>query len=1075
MGGGFGRLAVAARHCGSSLRTRLTVVSLLTLLPALAIILLSVSEQRQQGVEAAQDQALQWATLAGERHARHLDNTQQTLATLARLPEVQNPDGGACPQLLEEVLAGNPLFVGMSITDLQGDVLCNARSLDEAVNFADRDWFQAVTQTEAPSIGRFQTGRISGQPVIPVAQPIFANGQLAGILTASLSVHWLNDALDTSPFPEGTRVTVLDQRGSVLSRHPYGEAWIGLPAPEQSTLRDRLAMEDNATGRGPGLEGDDRIFAFLRLEGGNGYVNISIPTNVALADANEALWRSAGLLLGGVLLALAVAWGAGHLFIMRPLRDLLQATQRVAGGDYSTRLGPSHAASEIGVFARDFDVMTEALEARREEREQFIASLEAARTRTEQAYRMLAGVASVLANSTDYQSTIDEAARAAVPALADGCLVHVSDGDGESRLAGAAHSDPGAAQALTEADSSRLKDQCPLWTILARTDDTGTRLIPNVEEAAQEAGVEDTPMMRLLSELGITRILAVPLQARGRRVGVMTLLGKSEWRYGDEQQEMAEQFGAICALAVDTASLYQREREARVAESEARREVTSILESITNGFFAVDKEWRFTYVNQEAEHLLQRTREELIGKSIWEEFPEAVAVSFFREYHRAVAEQSTLMMEEYYAPLDLWTEVHAFPSDGGLAVYFQDIGDRKKAEDALREADRRKDEFLAMLAHELRNPLAAILGAAMVNQDSGGSLGVPSRDASGPSAEGEADWGWEVVNRQARHMKRLLDDLLDISRITRGRITLQEERLDARDIMHRAVELTRLLMTEHGHHLHVNATASPIYLQGDPDRLSQVLANLLTNAAKYTPDGGEIRFLAEATVEDVVFRVKDNGIGIPPEALPTLFEPFVQVSDGSSGGLGLGLALVQKLVEFHGGTVEASSEGLGEGSEFIVRLPRLTGATTQTAPTAEPDTNRANEHEGYRVLLVDDNADLAKLTARMLRRAGYTVETAPDGPTALELARTFLPHAATLDIGLPGMSGLEVARELRLREETRDIRIVALSGYGQPSDIHQSKEAGCDAHLVKPASMQDIIAALHPSALESGEHSAPLH
>ena len=367
-------------------------------------------------------------------------------------------------------------------------------------------------------------------------------------------------------------------------------------------------------------------------------------------------------------------------------------------------------------------------------------------------------------------------------------------------------------------------------------------------------------------------------------------------------------------------------------------------------------------------------------------------------------------------------------------LVFQDVTERKEAEVALREADRRKDEFLAMLAHELRNPLAPILHAvnALRELDPGST---------------RAERCQEVIERQVLHLSRLVDDLLDISRITQGKVKLQKEKVELRSIVNRAVETVRPFVESRRHELVLNLPAEPMVLEGDLIRLAQVVANLLHNSAKYTQNGGRIELGAERLDGHVVLRVRDNGIGIPNEMLGRIFDLFTQVDRSlsrSEGGLGIGLTLVRSLVALHGGSVVAHSDGPGQGTELKLLLPALEHAEMTLETTPEQPVRAVSR----RVLVVDDNADSAESLAMILEIRGHETRMALDGPQAIAVARDFRPEVVMLDIGLPGMDGYEVARHLRAEHD--GLLLIALTGYGQDEDRRRSQEAGFDHHLVKP-------------------------
>jgi signal transduction histidine kinase/CheY-like chemotaxis protein len=385
---------------------------------------------------------------------------------------------------------------------------------------------------------------------------------------------------------------------------------------------------------------------------------------------------------------------------------------------------------------------------------------------------------------------------------------------------------------------------------------------------------------------------------------------------------------------------------------------------------------------------------------------------------------------------------------GSVLVLSEPAGDGADPEllrrsEELVAADRRKDQFLAMLAHELRNPLAPIRNAVELMRQ------VETVDPSFQPSR-------EMVERQVKHLARLVDDLLDVSRLTQGSIRLRKEPVDLGDAVERAADSTRPLIDSRNHTLTLDLPAKPIRLEGDAARLEQVVSNLLNNAAKYTMPGGHIRLGVDKEGEEAVIRVRDNGIGVPPDVLGRVFEPFVQ-SDGSlarsEGGLGIGLTLVRSLVEMHGGTVEAHSPGLGQGSEFVIRLPiRLPNGASVSAP--EPsfsrETNPFTPARPVRVLVVEDNVDAAESLATLLRLWGHDVRVVHDGLEALDAAQAYQPEVVLLDIGLPGLDGYQVAERLRSEVGLDHALLVAMTGYGQPEDRRRSREAGIDHHFVKP-------------------------
>jgi len=374
----------------------------------------------------------------------------------------------------------------------------------------------------------------------------------------------------------------------------------------------------------------------------------------------------------------------------------------------------------------------------------------------------------------------------------------------------------------------------------------------------------------------------------------------------------------------------------------------------------------------------------------------------------------------------------------------RELANRQRAEEALRDNDRRKDEFLATLAHELRNPLAPIRQAAKIT-------------SSDSADEQQKAWAHEVISRQVQNMSLLLEDLLDISRITRGTLELRKRHVTLAHIIESAVETARPAIDAKRHKLEVVLPGENLELEADPLRLSQVLSNLLTNAAKYTDPEGNVRLVAEVRGDQLVIAVRDDGIGIAADALPNVFTMFSQVaSSRSGGGLGIGLALSKGLVEMHGGTLSARSAGLGHGSEFTVHLPAQAVSRTprDPAPAHPPSSPRRR-----RVLVADDNRDAGESLAMLLRLDGHEVEIAFDGPEALALFERMKPEVAILDIGMPGLTGYEVAQRIRSMRPVRPVTLIAVTGWGQDADKERAAESGFDHHFTKPLE-PDALSAL---------------
>ena len=489
----------------------------------------------------------------------------------------------------------------------------------------------------------------------------------------------------------------------------------------------------------------------------------------------------------------------------------------------------------------------------------------------------------------------------------------------------------------------------------------------------------------------------------------------------------------------------------RLRESEARFRFLS--ESIPSIVWSADASGTVTYVNRRGLEYFGITEDERVhqpqGHLLHPEDRERCLTA----WQRAVRGGSNFEIEARSRRYDgayRWFVTRAVPFrdvQGTIMSWFgvsMDIHEQREMQEALRQADRRKDEFLATLAHELRNPLAPIRNA----------LHIMRLRANDPPTVEQARL---IMERQLGQMVRLVDDLLDVGRITRGKLDLRKERVELASIVKNAVDTTRPLIESAGHELSVSLPSQPIHLDADPVRLAQVLANLLNNAAKYMDRGGRIWLSAQRTERDVILSVRDAGIGIAASALPTIFDMFTQIEESlekSRGGLGIGLTLAKQLIELHGGTIEARSEGPGKGAEFSVRLPIVPVLTAvEDARELEP---QADVPVSFRILVADDNIDAAESMGMMLRLMGNDVRIVRDGQQAVDEAAAFRPDLALLDIGMPRLNGYDVARLIRHQRWGKEIVLVALTGWGQDEDKRKAAEAGFDHHFTKPVSPGDI-------------------
>jgi PAS domain S-box-containing protein len=547
--------------------------------------------------------------------------------------------------------------------------------------------------------------------------------------------------------------------------------------------------------------------------------------------------------------------------------------------------------------------------------------------------------------------------------------------------------------------------------------------------------------------------MALELQDREARIGAQNeeLQAQNEelQLQGEELQAQNEELQAQ-QEELQSQARELREQGDRLRESEERHR--HLFEHLSEGFALHEMIWgpggepadyRFIDVNPAFERLTGLPRERAVGATVRALLPD-LEPEWLERYGEVVRTRKPARFQGFSAALGRHFEVVAFsPEEGQFATLFFDVTERRAAEEALRQADRAKDEFLAVLSHELRNPLAPVVSG----------LHIVARAEPGSEESRRAR---AVIERQVGHLVRLVDDLLDVTRISRGKVQLRKAPLDLAALVRQASEDCSSIFAERGVTLDIDA-GRELRVDADAARLTQILGNLLQNAAKFTPAGGRVTVSAGEERVRAVIRVRDTGIGIAPEVLPRLFQPFVQAESSlarTRGGLGLGLALVKGFVELHGGTVRAASEGEGRGAEFTVELP-LEGVVT---PALRPRPPAATP--GLRVLVVEDNVDAADSLADVLRLGGHEVGVAYDGVEGLRLAQATRPEVVLCDVGLPGLDGYEVARRLRADGADARVLLVALTGYALPDDLRRAREAGFDAHLTKPARPEEIEAVL---------------
>lgn len=552
--------------------------------------------------------------------------------------------------------------------------------------------------------------------------------------------------------------------------------------------------------------------------------------------------------------------------------------------------------------------------------------------------------------------------------------------------------------------------------------------------------------------IGIRAFLAVPFMRSGKLSVVLNLHQTEPYRWTELDIKLATDVAERTWAAAESARAYE---ELKLERDRSQ----AVFDTMTEGFGMLDRNWTVLYMNAEGLRIGNRPGQQVVGQNHWEIWPETVGSELERMYRQVMhtRQPETVEYQHTYSGGHVaWLEVTAYPGvDDGLSIFFRDINSRREAEETLRDADRRKDEFLAMLAHELRNPLAPIGAAAQLLQ-------------IGKVNEATVRRTSEVIGRQVGHMTGLIDDLLDVSRVTRGLIELDKEVLDIHHVVNEAVEQVNPLIRSRGHELVIRHAPQAGIVCGDKKRLVQVVANVLNNAAKYTAEGGHLALRTLVLESDVLIEITDDGIGMAPNMIRHVFDLFAQAertSDRSSGGLGLGLALVRSLVDLHGGTVSCKSAGLGKGSTFSVYLPLHGQQPDSPSEDRTESKSQAPVSAPLRIMVIDDNVDAAEMLKLLLEGMGHEVLVEHGSHRALERAKVEQPHVYLVDIGLPEIDGNEVARRLRAQPETGDAILVAATGYGQLNDRLDAFAAGFDHHLVKPIDTSKLISILSSASL----------
>lgn len=1021
------------------LRSRLLTIALAGILPLALVAGLGMVSIVSEQKELAKQRSLEATRLAATAVEVELSRSLNVLQALSQSPLLDADDLDGFADMVRRVLPSVPSWYALLIINPQGEVLrrVSLHNPPASSTVAEPRSLEALLRTGVPQVGSMSQGP-GGIWGIPLRVPVDIDSSTRYVLTAVLKPQAVADVIANRRLPTGWVNTVLDANGLRIARSLRHAETMGQPG--SGSLAQLL--QDDPSEEGIGLSStleDVSVYtSFVRLQPSKWVVVTGVPTDVVKAAAMRAYTLYGGGLLLSLILAVAAALIATRR-INLPMEHLRTAAQAIGKGQLVQ--APDSEIEEIREVGHALAGAARARQDSEAERERMLERLALAQKDLTQQVSDLELVQE-LSNRLLQMPLLKDQLQAIIETL---CTLHgarhgllaLSDGSTPLRIHASIGFNPASLAMLDNVEpglgACGVAAQIGQRVVIADTE-TDARFCEFTSISRSEGfrGVHSTPIRHSdNSVLGtLTVQLAEPRQPTQREI------------------RLADLAAGIAAVFIDRARA-----QTKVGMLEQRLQVA--LDSSTVPFAIVSPyydqsgvldDFILDFINPTGAASLRGTAADLLGRRLREVLGPTA---------NPLAVQTLVEVVQYQQPRDLemrstafdterWLRLVATPFDSSVAVWFADVTKAKHQEQAILESDRRKDEFLATLAHELRNPLAPIRLAA-------GIFGSSS------ASETQKLRSQQIIERQVKHMALLLDDLFDISRITLGKLALRKERLDLRAVVEASIETARAKIEAKQHELLVSLPPEPILLNGDPLRLEQILTNLLNNAAKFTPSGGRISITAEQDRGMATVSVADNGLGIAHENLKLIFERFAQVPVAGSHvntGLGIGLALAKGLATLHDAELHVQSQGLGQGAEFSLCLPVL-----PVSALAEVDGARESVTLNKRCILVaDDNRDIAETMAEVLRLEGHDVHLAFDGIEAFERYQQLRPEVVLLDIGMPGLRGDEVARMIRAQSMNTDVKLVAITGWGQPSDKESATAAGFDIHMTKPVDIQRLIA-----------------
>ena len=889
---------------------------------------------------------------------------------------------------------------------------------------AEPDSFAEVIAQHRPVIGQLARGP-AGQFAFPIRVPVLRDGQLNFVLTAVMTPESIRAARMTRTLPKDWIGSVFDRQGLRIARTALHEESLGQRA--LPGLTEILAQPgDEGVGISRTREGHDVYTAFVRLPDSGWTVTTAIPTE----EVSTAAIRSFALYGGGLVLSAAFAWAVA-LLLSRRISRPVQALQKAAEA-LGQRLPPVLPDSDVLEVQLAGEALLAAAEARRlieEQRDDYLRGLQLSQGELqlqvadlEVLQRLNHRLLQLPSLPQQLQEILDVLCRFHQTPF--GCVSLVEDGRPPQLYFTAG---------FAAEDHAQLAALPPEASACGAAIRSGDRVVAELAAATEFAALATVGR-----RLGFAAVHAVPLRSTLHgTLGAITVHLPAARAPTPREQRLADLCASKAVLVIDRArsqeTAQRSQRRLRVA-LESSQVCFGIAVPTAGATLAWD------YLNPIGAATLGLAQPEAHGSLTW---ASASILQLCQERLGSDTTWSTEVRGPDAAGASSWLQVSATPFDGNVAVWFLDISTRKQQEQALRDIDRQKDEFLAILAHELRNPLAPIRHAAAL-------IASP---AASPEQQRRS---CQTIDRQVERMGALLNDLLDISRLTFGRITLHQEFITLQSVLDASADAALPLMQERGQAFDLQLPEAPIWLYADPLRLEQIFLNLLGNAARYTPVAGQISLAVRERADEVRVEIADNGIGIAPERLDALFQMFGQVDPRlteRSPGLGIGLALSRELARLQGGDITADSAGLGQGSRFTVALPVTVAppSALPAAPELEPAAPVVR-----RILVADDNPDIANTIAELLELDGHQVRIAYDGQQALDSFQSYHPDIVISDIGMPGLTGHQLARAIRETAAGQAVKLIAMTGWGQAQDKADALAAGFDHHLTKPADMQTL-------------------